>query len=180
MFATITKLVHGTSQKPFYITIPSSAPPFKYLWGICTARSRPANRRLKNVVLVLFNKCQNEASFLKIHHKVKNDTSSISKKCTSTDRQRPAIDPNFFCQCISLREDCLFSEQTGVFLSETDSKRFLDSDESVCCSLLQRDMKILVPRNKVSGRSWWNTRRILRFCSHENTAKTRDVGGEEQ
>ena len=69
----------------------------------------------------------------------------------------------------------MFSEQTGVFLSETDSKRFLDSDESVCCSLLQRQLKILVPRKKVSGRSWWNTRRILRFCSHENTANTRDA-----
>jgi len=44
----------------------------------------------------------------------------------------------------------LFSEQRGVFLIETDSERFLDSDESVCCSVLQRQLKILVPRKKVT------------------------------
>jgi len=71
---------------------------------------RPANRRLKNIVLVLFNKCQNEASFLKSHRKVKNASSSILNWCMSNNRQRHAIDVNFFCYCISLRQDCLFSE----------------------------------------------------------------------
>jgi len=41
----------------------------------------------------------------------------------------------------------------------TDRERFVDLDESVCCSVLQRRLKIVVPRKKVSGRSWWNTRR---------------------
>jgi len=105
------------------------------------------------------NLCQIEASFLKFHHKVKNDSSLISKWYMSNDRQIRAIDSNFFCLCISLRQLCFFSEQTGVLQSETDSERFLDSDESVCYSVFQRQLKILVPRKKVSGRSWWNTRR---------------------
>ena len=49
----------------------------------------------------------------------------------------------FFVSALSLRQDCLCSEQTGVFLSETDSERFLDSDESVCCSLLQPELKMM-------------------------------------
>ena len=95
------------------------------MWHI---KKRPAKR----VRIISINPCQIEASFLKSYHKVKNDSSSISKKCTSTDRQRPDINPNFFGLCSNLRQVCLFSEQTGVFLSETDSERFLDSDESVC------------------------------------------------
>jgi len=43
---------------------------------------------------------------------------------------------------------CLFREQTGGLLGETDTKRFLDSDEYLCCSVLQRQLKILVPRKK--------------------------------
>jgi len=121
------------------------------------------------------NLCQNEASFLKSHHKVKNESSSISKWYMSNDRQRRAIDVNFFCWCISLQQAWLSSEQTGVFLSETDSERFLDSDESVCCSVLQRQLKILVPRKKVSGRSWWNTRRNtwgwIHGVTKENTSE---------
>jgi len=116
---------------------------------------RPTDRVRINIL----NLCENEDSFLKSHHKVKNASSSISKWCISNDRHRRTIDVNFFCLCIRLRQVCLFSEQTGVFLSETDSERFLDSDESVCCSVSQRQQKILVPRKKVSGRSWWNTRR---------------------
>jgi len=75
----------------------------------------------------------------------------------TTDKDVP-LTP-ILCWCVSLRQVCLFSEQTGVFLSETDGERFLDSDESLCCSVLQRQLQILVPRKKVSGRSWWNTRR---------------------
>jgi len=116
---------------------------------------RPANRvRISSLKL-----CQNEASLLKSHHKVKNDSPSISKSCISNDRQRPAMNPNFFFLCVSLRQVCYFSEQTGFFLSETDSERFLDSDKSVCCSVLQRQLKMFVLRKKVSGKSWWNTRR---------------------
>ena len=48
----------------------------------------------------------------------------------------------------------LSNEQAQVFLNETDIERILDSDESVCCSVLQRQLQILVPRKKVSGRSW--------------------------
>jgi len=71
------------------------------------------------------------------------------------DRQRRAIDSNFFGFCINLRQVCLFSEQTGVFPRETDSERFLDSDESVCCNVLQRQLKILVPQKKVSVIRIW-------------------------
>jgi len=60
---------------------------------------------------------------------------------------------------LRFRQVCLSSEQTGVFLGETDTERFLDSAESVCCSVLQCQLKILVPQKKVGGRSWWNTRR---------------------
>jgi len=94
----------------------------------------------------------------------------------SNDRQRRAIDPNFFCLCISLQQVCLFSEQTGGFLSETDSERFLDSDESVCCSVLQRQLKILVPRKKVSGRSWWNPRRNTGGWIHGGTKELKPKG----
>jgi len=103
---------------------------------------RPANR----VRISSLNLCQNEASFLKSHHKVKNESSSISKWCISNDKQRRATDVDFFGLCVSLRQVCLFCEQTGVFLSETECERFLDSDESVCYSVLQCQLKILEPK----------------------------------
>ena len=128
---------------------------------------RPTDRVRINIL----NLCENEDSFLKSHHKVKNASSSISKWCISNDRHRRTIDVNFFCLCIRLRQVCLFSEQTGVFLSETDSERFLDSDESVCCNMLQRLLKILIPRKKVSGRSWWNTRKKIHGGTKEHTSE---------
>jgi len=66
-------------------------------YTVNTRTRHTVNTRLKNIVLVLFNKCQNEASFLKSHHKVKNASSWISKWCMSNNRQRHAIDVNFFC-----------------------------------------------------------------------------------
>jgi len=53
---------------------------------------RPANR----VRISRLNLCQNEVSFLKSHHKVKNDSSSISKRCISNDRQRRLTSIFFF------------------------------------------------------------------------------------
>jgi len=126
-------------------------------------------RPAKRVRISITNLCQIETSFLKSHHKVKNNSSSISKWCMSNGRQRRAIDSIFLCFYINLRQLCLFSEQTGVFLSETDSELFLDLDESVCCSVLQHQLKILVPRKKVSGRSWWNTRRNTWGWIHRDT-----------
>jgi len=119
--------------------------------------------------------------FSEIHHKVKNASSSISKWCMSNDRQRRAINSNVFCLCINLRQDCLFSEQTGVFLGETNrdrpnGERFVDWDESVCCSVLQRQLQILEPRKKVSGRSWWNTRRNTWGWIHGGTKEHTSEG----
>jgi len=62
-------------------------------WSCHRRNTRPANR----VRISSLNLCQNGASFLKSHHKVKNASSSISKWCMSNDRQRRAIDVNFFC-----------------------------------------------------------------------------------
>ena len=54
------------------------------------ALDTPANRRLKNVVLVLFNKCQNEASFLKSHRKSRTQVlQSQSDVRQTTDKDVP-------------------------------------------------------------------------------------------
>ena len=66
---------------------------------------------------------------------------SQSDVCQTTDKDVPLTPIFFVCALASNKFVCLASK-TGVFLSETDSKRFLDSVEYVCCSVLQRQPKI--------------------------------------
>jgi len=64
---------------------------------------------------------------------------------------------------------------TSVFC-ETDTERFLDSAESVCYSVLQCQLKILVSRKKIGGRSWWNPRRNTWGWIHGGTKELKSEG----
>ena len=115
-------------------------------------------RRLANRVRISsLNLCQNKVSFLTSHPNSRTIVLQSQTDAYQTTDKDLQLTPFFFvCALASDNFVCLAS---GFFLSETDRERFLDSDESVCCSVLQRQLKMLVPRKKVSGRSWWNTRR---------------------
>ena len=132
-------------------------------------------RRLSNRVMISsLNLCQNKHSFLTSHPNSRTTVLQSQTDAYQTTDKDLQLTPIFFvCALASDNFVCLAS---GFFLSETDRERFLDSDESVCCSVLQRQLKILVQRKKVSGRSWWNTRRNTEGWIHGGTKEHTSEG----
>ena len=69
---------------------------------------RPANRRLKNIVLVLFNKCQNENPITKSRTQVLQSQSDVHQ---TTDKDVPLTLIFFVCALDSDKFVCLASKQ---------------------------------------------------------------------
>ena len=107
------------------------------------ALNRPANRRLKNIVLVLFNKCQNEASFLKSITKSRTQVlQSQSDVCQTTDKDVPLTPMFFVCALTSDKIVCLASKQgfswvrpTETVPTENDLSIGMNLCVAACCSV---------------------------------------------
>ena len=105
-----------------------------YVYCLLLIDARPANK----VRISSLNLCQNEASFLKPHHKVKNNCSSISKWCKSNNRQRHYIDSNFFVSASGYDKFvCLASKHRFSWLRPTlrDFSNQLNLCFAACCSV---------------------------------------------
>jgi len=106
-------------------------------WSKRRVKSRPDNQ----VRISRLNLCQHEASFLKSHQKVKNDNSSISKRCMSNDRQTRTIDVNFFVHALTSNKFvCLASKQgfSWVRLTLRDFSIRMNLCLAACCSVSRR------------------------------------------
>jgi len=130
--------MHKYTQTYMHIHTYTHAPIHAYM-PVHTSEGtgRPAKRvRISNL-----NLCQIEASFLKSHHKVKNNSSSISKRCTSNDRQRPAITRIFLVSALASNKFvCLASKQGYSWVRPTlrDLSIRLNLCVAACCSVSRR------------------------------------------
>jgi len=141
---------HGTGNMPCSPSVPgtcSGTTPGKPIAEVLVYYSIKLScsflfDRICHFQIISLNLCQIEASCLKSHHKVKNLSSSISKWCMSHDRQRRAINSNFFffCALASNKFVCLANKQGFSWVRQTanDFSIRLNLCVAACCSVSWR------------------------------------------